>query len=188
MTRAPLVSDQNLDPIAKEVIDRFAARNSAAPDLYRLLANAPELLKGWTDFAWALRESPRTDRGLRELLIMRTALLTGAEYEWAHHWAWAIDSGVTEAQLGALAEWRAASCFSEAERTALALNDAVVSGQGVPDEVFQAAQVLFGPDQLIQLTLTSAFYVCVARLLGAFELPVEASHRDVPNMPQTSGT
>ena len=187
MTRANLIADHDMDPVAKDVIDRFAAKNTTAPDLYRLLANTPELLKAWTDFAWPLRDSPRTSRGLRELLIMRTAILTGAEYEWAHHWHWALVGGVSEQQLGALAAWRDASCFDAAERAALALNDAVVAGKGVPDDVFAAASALFAPDQMVQLTLTTAFYCCVSRFLGTFQVEIEDNCRDVPPLPSLAG-
>ena len=39
-------------------------------NLYRVLANAPPMLKIWVDFAYAVRRECKTPRSLRELMIL----------------------------------------------------------------------------------------------------------------------
>lgn len=184
MTRIQLLADEEMTPIASAVVTDMNARGAKIPDLYRMLANAPNLLKAWTEIAWPLREENLTGRDLRELLIMRTALLTQAKYEWTHHWGLAVAAGVSDTKLHALADWTASDCFTGEERSALAFTDALVEGGKVPDEEYRDLASRFEPAQLIHLALTISFYVCVARMASAFELDVEPGYEAVPAVPQ----
>lgn len=180
MTRISLKKDGELDAGAAALFAGMVQRGGEVPDLYRLLANAPELLQAWTNLAWPLRNLDYVGRGLRELLIMRTAQILRADYEWQHHWRLAIAAGVSEAQLEALKDWRGAACFSEPERAALAMTDELAAQGHVSAEVFETLRGEFDEAQLVHLVLTVSFYVCVARVAHAFELDVEPHFRDVP--------
>src|ERR687894_315028 len=156
--------------------DSVAARvqQAGAPgvNLYRALAHAPRLLEAWIDFAWALREHCDTPRRLRELVILRTAQRTLSRYEWHQHRLMAAEAGVDEHQVAELPMWRTSPAFTDAERAALALTDALVEGR-VPDEINATLDEHFGPQARVELTLTAAFYCAVPRLLDALRVPVE---------------
>src|SRR5918998_1925568 len=160
--------------------DSVAARvqQTGAPgaNLYRALAHAPRLLESWIDFAWALREHCDTPRRLRELVILRTAQRTLSRYEWHQHRLMAAEAGVDEHQVAELPMWRTSPAFTDAERAALALTDALVEGH-VPDEVNATVDKHFGPQARVELTLTAAFYCAVPRLLDGLRVPVEGSLR-----------
>ena len=64
-----------LGTLPDDVAQTVAAAGAKQVNLYRCLAHAPDLLRAWIDFAWALRGHDRTSRRLRELMILRTALL-----------------------------------------------------------------------------------------------------------------
>lgn len=183
MTRISLLADDQLEPAAREIISGIKARGAKVPDLYRMLANAPELLAAWTDIAWPLRTANRTDRAFRELLIMRTSYLTQAQYEWAHHWKLAIEAGVPEAKLHALPDYATHTAFDVRERAALRFADALVTTGKVPDTTFDALSEHFDAAEMIHLTLTISFYVCVAHMASAFELDLEPAYRGVPSLP-----
>lgn len=183
MTRIPLKTDDELDPATRELFAGMVARGGKVPDLYRLLANAPELLQAWTDLAWPLRAADHASRALRELLIMRTAQLTGARYEWAHHWSLAVIAGVAEEQLRALADWESSDLFNVQERAALSLADEMVRDGHPSDAAFAPVRKLFDEKATIQIVLTVAFYVCVARFAGAFALDLESGYEAVPLLP-----
>lgn len=183
MTRLPLKTDAELDDATRALFDGMTGRGAKVPDLYRLLANAPELLRAWTDLAWPLRNVDHASRGLREMLIMRTAQLTGAKYEWAHHWSMAVAAGVSEAQLHALAAWRDSPLFGAEARAVLGLADAMVRDGHPSEAAFAPVRALFDDKAVIQIVLTVAFYVCVARFAGALELDVEPGYEDTPPLP-----
>lgn len=162
-----------LTSLPEEVATRVRRAGAQQVNLYRALAHAPRLLGAWIDFAWALREHCDTPRSLRELIILRTAQRTLSEYEWHQHRRMAAEAGVDERQVAELAMWRTSPAFTEAERAALSLTDALVDGH-VPDRVNTALTNHFDPQARVELTLTAAFYCAVPRLLDALRVPIEA--------------
>lgn len=172
-TRSPFTAIP-LAPLPEDIADRVGQAGAPGVNLYRALAHAPRLLEAWIDFAWALREHCDTPRRLRELVILRTAQCTLSQYEWHQHRLMAAEAGVEEHQVAELAMWRTSPAFTDAERAALALTDALVDGY-VPDEVNATIDEHFGPQARVELTLTAAFYCAVPRLLDALRVPVEES-------------
>lgn len=161
-----------LAPLPDNITDRIGQAGASGVNLYRALAHAPRLLEAWIDFAWALRERCNTPRVLRELMILRTAQRMLSQYEWHQHRDMAAEAGVDEHRVAELAMWRTSDAFTEAERAALALTDALVDGH-VPDEVNAAVDEHFDPQARVELTLTASFYCAVPRVLDALRVPVE---------------
>lgn len=161
-------------PLPDDVANQVQQAGAQQVNLYRALAHAPKLLKAWIDFAWALREQCDTPRQLRELVILRTAQRMLSQYEWHQHRRMAAEAGIDEHQVAELAMWRTSPAFTEAERAALALTDAIVDGH-VTDEHNTALSEHFDPQARVELTLTAAFYCAVPRLLDALRVPVETS-------------
>jgi alkylhydroperoxidase family enzyme len=163
-----------LASLPDEVAARVREANAPGINLYRALAHAPQLLEAWIDFAWALRERCDTPRRLRELVILRTAQCMLSQYEWQQHRLMAAEAGLAEHEVAELPMWRTSPAFTDAERAALALTDAMVDGH-VPEQVNAAVDEHFGPQARVELTLTAAFYCAVPRLLNALRVPVETS-------------
>ena len=159
-------------PVLNKVFDGFRDRGREVPLLYRMLGNAPDMLDAWVGMAWPLRSEPDTDRGLRELVIMRTALLTRSSFEWQAHWPAARRAGVTEAQLEALGDREASAEFSVAEQAALACTDEIVLAGGASPGSVAGLREHFSAGECIELILTASFYVCVSRTLHS--LGIEA--------------
>lgn len=166
LTAIPLAS------LPEDVADRVGQAGAPGVNLYRALAHAPSLLRAWIDFAWALREECETARSLRELMILRTAQRALSQYEWNQHRFMATEAGVDEHQVAELSMWRTSPAFTDAERAALALTDALFDGC-VPDQVNTALGEHFDEKARVELTLTAAFYCAVPRLLDALRVPVE---------------
>jgi alkylhydroperoxidase family enzyme len=170
MARVPLVESEALGPELEPVSEYFRARGRELPELYRVLANAPRLLLAWTDFAWPLRNEAALPRGLRELAIMRVAQLTGADAEWGSHAPMALHYGIDQDQLDELERWPASERFDASQREVLAFTDELTSGLAVDDETFSVLAQRWSPGELVELTLTVAFYSCVSRVLLALEI------------------
>ena len=123
MNRLPFVSEEPADPVVRDVFERLRRRWKGAPvlHLYRLIAWAPGLLPPWMDFGHAMRFKTAAPAGLRELMVVRSGRLLRAEYEWQHHWAAALEEGVSEEKL--LAQAKLAKDDGERQRiTASASN------------------------------------------------------------------
>ncbi|MEA2683710.1 MAG: hypothetical protein QOK05_2038 [Chloroflexota bacterium] len=147
-------------------------RGLQVPNLYRTIAHSPTMLKAWMGFTWPLRYDAVSPRRIRELVIMRVAQLTGAIYEWSHHWPMALANGISEDQLNNLSTWTSATTFDAEERAALRYADAITEMR-VTDEVFGDVRAVFSPEMIIEITLTASFYTNLARVTQALGIDLE---------------
>ena len=172
--RVPLVGDDTDSDLAAAVFAKGHELSGRSPVLYRMLANAPELLDAWVSFAWPLRNEARTPRALRELMILRVARLDGAEYERVQHEPMARAAGATDVQIDALGDWRGAPAgtFDDTEQAALALADGIATGGDVDDVTWGPIAERFDPRGCVELVLTASFYACVSRVLKTLRVPL----------------
>jgi 4-carboxymuconolactone decarboxylase len=154
--------------------ERVRGLGAKQVNLYRSLAHTPELLQAWIDWAWALRERCQTPRSLRELMILRTAVVMRSEYEWQQHVTVAQDAGVSTEKVQAVAAWQTSSLYDPHERAALMLTDAMLTGN-VGDAVHDELARHFTDRERVELVLTAGFYAMVPRVLDACRVPVEGS-------------
>jgi alkylhydroperoxidase family enzyme len=159
----PLVS------VEGTALQRLRALGVEVSDLYRALGNNPPLLGAWIELAWGLREHAGTPRSMRELMILRSAQIHGAGYQWDDHLRMAFDAGVTEAQVEALDSWRASPFFDPATRAALALMEQMIEGM-VGEETLKELAAHFDPTERVELIVTAGFYCMVPRVLDALRL------------------
>ena len=191
MARLPLLPIEPADEVTAAVFETFRREGRDPIALYRALAHSPLMLRAYAGLAQGLRYEAQTPRALRELMILRTAQLTGSEYEWAHHRAMAAANDVPEEKVRALAAWRSSTLFDERERAALRsveeIHDVALS-----DEAFAELERAMGTPATVELVLLTAFYEAVARIIQALGLEVEpvyqqflgsAERDDAPAMP-----
>ena len=177
MPRVPLAE---FEPALKKRLEELWG---TPPNLYKALANHPQLAAAWTEFSKTLRHDTRTPRKLRELVILRGAQLMRSEYEWAQHLAMARKAGVSEGQISHLHNWKNSPVFDEREKAALALGEAVTQGR-VSDAVFKEAKKHFDDHDYVELALVAAFYAMVGRMLDAMGVELEPEMRDYsPKLP-----
>ena len=69
-------------PVADLIRER---RGGALGQLDELLLLSPPVAEGWSALLGAIRGETVLDGALRELVILRIAVLNGAGYEWAAH-------------------------------------------------------------------------------------------------------
>jgi alkylhydroperoxidase family enzyme len=178
MSRTPLAE---FEPAFRKKLEELWG--GEPPNLYKQLANHPDVVGAWNVFASTLRHKSRTPRALRELLILRGAQLMQSEYEWAQHLKMARKAGVPEEQIRELSSWKKSGRFDAREKAALALAEAVTNGR-VSDEVYAEAMRHFDHREYVELSVTAAFYAMVGRMLDAMGVQLEPDFRDYqPKLP-----
>jgi AhpD family alkylhydroperoxidase len=168
MPRVPLPDAD--DPELASIVERIVAERGGLLSLYHLLLQSPPVAAGWLTYLTSIRHESTLPGALRELVIMRVAVLNGASYEAHQHRPIALREGMTEEQLDALDGWEAASCFDARERAVLAYTDAMTRHIQVPDDVFAAVRAEFDDRRLVELTATIAAYNMVSRFLEALHV------------------
>ena len=141
--------------------------------LYQVLLNSPSLAQGWEQLLTAVRNRSSLPADLREMVILRVAVLNRAPYEFEAHVPHALKAGMSQEKIDALHDMAARSqvkLFSEQERSVLALTDAMTRDIDVPDTVFESVKLRFNDQQMTDLVATVAAYNMVSRFLTAFKI------------------
>ena len=102
-----------------------------------------------------VRKQSKLEPALIQLVKMRASLINGCAYCIDMHSKDARADGETEQRIYALSAWEETPFFTDRERAALALTDAVtLIGEGhVPDAVYERAAESFSAEELVNLTL-----------------------------------
>ena len=178
--RVPLVASDTKDPIVGPIFDAIRSRGGQPLNMHRAVANSPRIFKSYVDMALALRAGATTPRVDRELIILRTAQLAGGHYEFAQHRPMAVSCGMSAAQVDALPRWRDNASFSDRQRAILAYADGMASPSGVDDAVYAALKKHFTDAEIVELTVTAAFYGMVSQITRSLDVKLE------PNAGQTA--
>jgi alkylhydroperoxidase family enzyme len=168
--RVPLVRRSDALPLAREVFDAAYEQYGGIANLYRVLANSPELLHAWAQLAWPLRERMAADR---ELAILRIARALSAPYVWAHHHEFAVQAGLPGQVLELVEGGAPWSVFPPPYRSAVRAADELTHDATLSDEGFAELSGNLPVGEIVELVTTIAFYNGVARLTRALQIPLE---------------
>ncbi|NUO42766.1 MAG: carboxymuconolactone decarboxylase family protein [Streptomyces sp.] len=152
-----------------EIAGRIRARRGG--DLHpldRMLLHSPQLADGWNSLLGAVRTRMELSPAIRELVVLRVAVLNHAAYEWSAHEPDARRAGLTDADLTELR--RAEPDFDPRRRRVIGYADAMTRDVQVPDELFAALRADFTDAELVELTATVAAYNMVSRFLVALDV------------------
>lgn len=179
MTRLNMVPAEPTDVALKPIFDELHAARGPGfqlPNLYRVLGLAPDMFRAWIDFAWPLRLKANSSRKTRELMILRGAQLSKTDYEWAHHVPLALEFGVTQDQIDALASWQTSDLFTVQEKAAIRVAEEVTRGPAATAKSIEALKRHFSEAEVVELVLTASFYVCVGRFLKSMDVELEPDY------------
>lgn len=118
-------------------------------------------------------EKSSLERELRELVYYRVSQINGCAYCLDMHTKDLRELGETEQRLYVLPAWREAPFYTDRERAALAWAESLtrLTGDIVPDEVYDAAIEQFSEEELIDLTLAVTAINSYNRINLAFPNP-----------------
>lgn len=168
MARLPYA---NLDDADKRpLVGRIVAERGSVLHLYQMLLHSPPVAEGWLAFMTAVRQKLALSGALRELIIMRVAVLNGAPYEAEQHHPIALKEGVTQPQIDALADWAAAACYDDTQRAVLQLTDAMTRDIHFAPEILAAVSDRLGERGTVEVAVTIASYNMVSRFLEAMHI------------------
>jgi AhpD family alkylhydroperoxidase len=172
--RIPLVIPGTQPELAAQEAQIMAERGRISP-LYGVLLNSPPIAHGWEQMLSAVRNRNSIPAGLRELVILRVAVLNRAPYEFDAHVPHALAAGVSAEAVEAVKASRsmplaADAPFTEAQRVALRLTDAMTHDIDVPDALYAEVRQHFDVQGQIDLVATVAAYNMVSRFLVALQI------------------
>jgi len=170
--RVPLV-EPGTKPELAAIESRILAERGRVSLLYQALLNSPPIAAGWERLLTAVRNQTAVPADLRELMILRVAVLNGAAFEFDAHVPHAEQAGVGAAKIAALRSVvlpEGAEAFAPIERLLLEVTDAMTRDVRVPDALMARLQQHFDARGIVEVVATVAAYNMVSRLLVALNI------------------
>ncbi|TFK44628.1 AhpD-like protein [Crucibulum laeve] len=163
------------DPIADAIRSRRA--NMTLLDLDGALLNAPLIAQGWNSFFDAIRDKNSLPGEMRELFILRSAVLNNAAYQWIQHESVGRSEGLTAKQLLAirttppfLQSDKLATILGPSLTAAMTFTDWITKNIHVPDNVFNSLRKFLNNQQMVEATTTAAAYNLISRFVIALNV------------------
>jgi alkylhydroperoxidase family enzyme len=174
MARFPYLKREELGEKDREIFDRLIEeRKNPVGNIFRILAHTPNLLRRFLALGGELRNGTELDPKLRELALVTVGRLTGADYEFTHHWNLARHVGVPREQLEHLADFETSALFNDQERLVMRYAEEATINVKVTDATFEALRTSLGTRRLMELVQNVAFYNMVVRILVPLGVEVE---------------
>jgi len=164
--RVPLVVP-GTQPELAEIEARILAERGRISLLYQALLNSAPIASGWERLLTAVRQQTTIAADLRELAILRIAVLNRAAFEFDAHVPHAQRAGVSVAKIEALRASPLPDVFTPQEHLVLTLTDTMTREVEVGDTLMAELQRHFDARGLVELVATIAAYNMVSRFLVA---------------------
>jgi 4-carboxymuconolactone decarboxylase len=168
--RIVAVAPADRSPTQRRVLEPVGGDGAA--NVFATLVAHPKLLEAWLPFCRYLLRCPEFSARRREMVILRTAWLCGAHYEWAHHVGFARESGLSEDEIPALSDNIGVDWTAE-ERALLDAVDELCAHHTLSDATWNRLAAFLDTEQLIALPMLVGQYSLLAGTLNALGVAID---------------
>ena len=165
---APVVPGSK--PELAKLEEKILQERGRISPLYQILLNAPEIAQGWEALLTAIRNRNSLSPAIRELIILRVAILNRADYEFDAHVPHALKAGVSNEKIQAIKQLEISPLFDQEDQLILKFTDVMTKEIQGPDSLFNQLKPLFDDQKILELVATISAYNMVSRLLNALHI------------------
>jgi len=170
--RVTLLEREAVTPEAAAMYDALLAQRGVVPNMFKVLAHAPEIAKGVAGFLKPLLSDGALTGWYKELVAVRISTLHDSEYAIRAHAASAKKKGASDEQIAGVQEFEHGP-YSEKEKLGFRLADRLHRGPREIDDAFYAElRKFFSEDEVIELFLTAAAFEMFPRFIDGLRIPV----------------
>ena len=170
--RVPVV-EPGTDPMLAALERKIVAARGRISPIYQALLNSVPIAEGWEALLTAVRTKTSLRPDLRELVILRVAVLNRAQFEFDAHVTHARQAGLTQAKINGVKATLASPPYDDLEWLTLAYTDAMTRDIEVSDTLFERLAGRLDAKTIVELTATIAAYNMVSRFLVALRISLE---------------
>ncbi|HKR43110.1 MAG TPA: carboxymuconolactone decarboxylase family protein [Paraburkholderia sp.] len=161
---------QDGDSAPAELVVAMRARrpNRELIGIDRVLLKSVPLATGWNELLRRVRAEFALELEYRELIMLRVAVLNGAEFEWGVHYPAYLAAGGTHGKSEAVkARVVDRTLFSETELVLIRLTDQSTRDVTIDADVIEDLKARLGESKTVEAVATVAAYNMVSRFLVA---------------------
>jgi alkylhydroperoxidase family enzyme len=143
-------------------------------DYWTTLALVPDIFELSTEIVWTLLAPGRKlEPGLRELAILRTAIVGDCKFEYSQHVKVARMpemGGLSDEQIAAAKNWSTSDKYTVAERAVMAATDELIGRNMIEDATFPELKRHLNDEQIVELIYVITQYRAHGMMLRALHL------------------
>jgi alkylhydroperoxidase family enzyme len=178
--RLPPLAEAEWDDVTRSLIEEASnGPANAATNIFRTLIHHPRLLRRWGPFGGVLLSGTLPARE-RELLILRTAWLCQASYEWGHHVWIGREAGLSRDDIRRVTLGAEAEGWSTLEAALLKATDELHTTSCITDNTWLVLAEAYSPKQLIEVPMVVGQYHLVSFTLNSLGVQPESG---LPSLP-----
>jgi 4-carboxymuconolactone decarboxylase len=167
--RVPLVTPGTQAKL-QDIEARILKERGRISLLYQVLLNSAPIAQGWEAMLTAVRNQTSVPADLRELMILRVAVLNKASFEFEAHVPHALKAGVAQIKIDDVRQMVLTDSFSEEEKLLLKLTDHMTRDIEVPSALMTEVTDRYTAETVVELVATVAAYNMVSRFLVALNI------------------
>ncbi|MBI3377989.1 MAG: carboxymuconolactone decarboxylase family protein [Nitrospirae bacterium] len=173
---APRLEPLPPDPGLADVFSVFQCVGSIIPNAMLIMQRRPKVLRAYVQLSRAISdpETSEVDAGFKRLIAHVSSRAAGCRYCMTHTVGLAHCSGVDDAKIEAVWEYRTSPLYTEAER--IALDVALAAGgvpNGVTDEMFAKLREHWSDGQIVEIVAMIALFGFLNRWNDTLATPLE---------------
>jgi len=170
--RVPLVEREGVPAEVAVLYDKLYADRGVVPNMFKALANAPELVLGIAALLKPLMGEGALAGCYKELIATQVAAMNECEYCVSAHRRLARFRGATQEQVDSLDNFESGP-FSEKEKAGFRYAGLLHgSGNAIDEEAFAAVSAHFSLQDIVELTAVAAAFEFFPRFNSALQIPV----------------
>ena len=183
--RLPVLTEEEMDPRQQELAARIAGRRGAVRGPFRVWLHSPEMCERAESLGAFARFDSSLPKHLSELTLLMAARNWDAQYSWNAHVRQAIEAGIPEAAVKAIAEKREAVFDNEADQVFYRFCREILDEHFVTDDTFAAALAHFGSKGLVDTIGALGNFTMLGMCLNTFQVDLQADK--APPFPDIRG-
>ena len=152
--RIPPLALEECDELQREVLKAWTLPDGRIYNLFLTTARHPDLLRRWYPYGMHVMVKSTLPARDRELVIMRVAVLSRSDYEWAHHAKISHEVGITDEELARVVEGPDAEGWTDFERLLLRSVDEMKLTTDISDAVWEGLRTRYDDKRIMDLIHT----------------------------------
>jgi 4-carboxymuconolactone decarboxylase len=175
--RMPPIPAEKLTAEQKKAAEEFAAgRGYAARGPFAVMLRSPEVMLRAKAMGDYLRFRNVLPKRVSEMVILITAREWTQQYEWVHHYGFAVEAGLAKAIIEAIADGRRPDAMSEDEAAAYDFSIELQKRRSVSDPTYARALKVFGEQGIIDIIGLNGYYTFNAMMMNVSRTPVDTDN------------
>ncbi|HJZ30721.1 MAG TPA: carboxymuconolactone decarboxylase family protein [Hyphomicrobiaceae bacterium] len=165
--RLPPIAADDLTPEQRQAAEEFkAGRGYGILGPFAVMVRSPEVMLRAKAMGDYLRFRNVLPKRVSEMVILLTARDWTQEFEWSHHFSYALEAGLSPATIAAIAEGRRPAAMAEDEAAAWEFVSELSRKKAVSDPTYARVLDLWGERGVVDMVGIIGYYSLLAMMMN----------------------